>query len=337
MRNCFTGHSTNDVWLKAVKELIFSKNEYQDSRAGKIIELQHVSFNIDNPRQRWVYSRQPAINPAFAIVEFLMIMSGSNQSHILNYWNPALPKYAGHGDTYYGAYGYRLRNQFGFDQIEKAYETLKNNPNSRQVVLQIWDPRTDLPFNHGLPNAEDIPCNICSMLKVRNGKLDWLQIMRSNDLYRGTPYNFVQFTSMQEILSGWLGLEVGTYCQVCDSLHVYKNDLDELNYSDNIDLSNILLNNDNISVSKDLWDKILAELINILALLSSDDLQRKDVKSIFKKEIFPKEYVNLISIVVADCARRRNWYEEIACAISHCSNQLLIELWKNWSKRLSAH
>ena len=63
------------------------------------------------------------------------------------------------------------------------------------------------------------------MLKVRDGALEWTQILRSNDVFRGLPYNFVQFTMMQEIMAGWLNLRVGSYNQLSDSLHIYDSDI----------------------------------------------------------------------------------------------------------------
>ena len=81
--------------------------------------------------------------------------------------------------------------------------------------------RVDLPDLDGSPANEDIPCNVLAMLKVRDGALHWTQVMRSNDLFLGLPYNIVQFTMLQEVLAGWLGVRVGPYNVVIDSLHVY--------------------------------------------------------------------------------------------------------------------
>ena len=61
-------------------------------------------------------------------------------------------------------------------------------------MIQIYDTKEDFPIDNGKPRDDDIPCNICSMLKVRQGKLEWSQIMRSNDVLLGMPYNFIQFT-----------------------------------------------------------------------------------------------------------------------------------------------
>lgn len=70
----------------------------------------------------------------------------------------------------------------GIDQLERAYHALIGKPHTRQVVLQIWEPKVDLPRLSGDESAADVPCNIVSMLKVRNGKLEWTQILRSNDV-----------------------------------------------------------------------------------------------------------------------------------------------------------
>lgn len=41
------------------------------------------------------------------------------------------------------------------------------------------------------------------------------------------PYNFIQFTTLQEIIAGWLNLDIGEYFYFTDSLHVYKSDLEK--------------------------------------------------------------------------------------------------------------
>ena len=143
-------------------------------RNGQIKELTHVCMSIADPTQRWIERRKPVISPAFAIAELVMIMNGSDEAGLLNTWNPALPKYQGKYDRYPGAYGRRLRYSFGFDQINRAYEALKNNPESRQVVMEIWKPDLDLPQSKGRPNNDDIPCNVCSLLKIRDGLFIYL-------------------------------------------------------------------------------------------------------------------------------------------------------------------
>ena len=82
------------------------------------------------PRQRWIVSRRPVINPAFGIAEVVWLLAGSNDAEVLNFWFPRLPEFAGHGPTYDGAYGYRLRKQFGIDQVRRVCDALSSNPST---------------------------------------------------------------------------------------------------------------------------------------------------------------------------------------------------------------
>ena len=179
MIQCIEGVAANEVWKKAALLLMEQKNTLA-GRNGNVFELLHTFISIENPRQKWVYDRIPPMSIGFALAELVWIMNGEEQSNVINYWNPSLPKFAGEGATYYGAYGKRIRSHFGFDQLEKAYYALQSVPESRQVVIQIYDTKKDFPIDCGQPRKKDIPCNICSMLKVRDGKLEWSQIMRYN-------------------------------------------------------------------------------------------------------------------------------------------------------------
>jgi thymidylate synthase len=160
-------------------------------------------------------------------------------------------------NNFHAGYGYRLRKRFNIDQMERAYQALTKNPDSRQIVLQIWDATDDFPTADGVPLAADIPCNIVSILKVRGGALEWTQIMRSNDIFRGLPYNFVQFTSMQEILAGWLKINVGSYNHVSDSLHIYERDLNGMESEPQLNLTENL---DSLGLPKHDFDLVLSEL-----------------------------------------------------------------------------
>lgn len=221
-------NTADELWRGAWNEVTEHGTRRQHSR-GDSHELLHVVMELSDPRQRWITGRRPAINPAFAIAEVVWMMRGRNDAEFLKAWNRSLPNYAGEGTTFHGAYGERLRIRFGFDQLGRAASILRASPEQRQVVLQIWDPGSDMPLDSGVPQSRDVPCNVVSVLKVVDEKLEWLQIMRSNDLVRGLPYNFVQWTMLHEILAGWAGLDLGAYVHVSDSLHIYAADRESFN------------------------------------------------------------------------------------------------------------
>ncbi len=332
----FQGRTANDAWSEAAAVFLAEgETQEQASRSGSTREILHAAFAIRDPLERWVLARRPAINPAFAIAETVWILAGREDSALPNHWNPGLPKYTGAGERYHGAYGHRLRRRFGFDQLERAYLALKNNPVSRQVVLQIWDPRTDLPDEEGQPAARDVPCNVLSMLKVRDGTLEWTQVMRSNDLFRGVPYNFVQFTVLQEVMAGWLDLELGSYDHLSDSLHVYEDDFGALKGFDG--RVEIAPNTDSLRLPKEESDGAFAALERCLDAMTDDRLTEGRMRELIEGDDLPEAFKNLLRVAAADSARRRGWGGLSEAAAGECTNGALLQVWEGWSSKIGPH
>src|SRR5262245_10170110 len=100
MFTLFEGKTADELW-QAVAGAFRSGNAVcQPSRAGPTREILRAAMSLSDPRQRWVLSRQPAINPAFAIAKVIWIVTGRNDAQFLNYFNRALPKFAGNESWY---------------------------------------------------------------------------------------------------------------------------------------------------------------------------------------------------------------------------------------------
>lgn len=322
----FKATSATNTWLEAANHVL-QNHQTRDSRIGVTLDIGKCLLLISNPRERWVINRFPMISPAFAIAEVFWILSGRNDSKFINTWNPALKKFAGDTDLYYGAYGHRLRVHMGFDQIERAYESLLHNPMSRQVVMQIWDSELDLPQANGHPNSEDIPCNISSMLKINNGCLEWSQIMRSNDIFRGTPYNFIQFTLLQEIIAGWLNFEMGSFVLFVDSLHAYENDLNTMKTQESRLCST---NMDNLCFSKSEFDQFFPLCMELLDEASITGTNINIVNKLKEMDDIPKEYKNLIAIPLAYIAFKEQNFLVQKEFEAICSNEQIKYIWMTW-------
>jgi thymidylate synthase len=332
MFNVINSDTADGLWQRAAQWFLpGGRAAQQDSRGGVTTEVLHAALSIRDPRQRWIASRAPAMNPAFAIAELVWILSGRNDSAPVNFFNPVLPRYQGEGPTYYGAYGFRLRHHFGLDQLERAYHVFRTQPDSRQVVLQIWDARADLPRENGSPQSRDIPCNVASLLKIRNGKLEWTQIMRSNDLFRGLPHNIVQFTCLQEVFAGWLGLELGNYNHLTDSLHFYANDGD---VAERVCSTSVPLNQDCLCLCKSESDAAFANLSAFCDMLFNDGLQPAKILNALCQLKLPTAHANFASIMAADAFRRKGAREEASEAAAKCSNKCLSLLFMRWSQRM---
>ena len=332
MVTCIEGRSADEVWTKAARQLMEGGcTVTSDSRLGITKEIRQCILSIGQPRCRWTVSRIPAINPAFAIAETVWILAGSREAGAINYWNAQLPKFAGTSEIYHGAYGFRLRSHFGRDQLEAAYSTLKGNPTSRQVVLQIWDPTIDLPNADGSPASPDIPCNIGALLKVREGKLDWTQIVRSNDIFRGLPYNLIQFTVLQEVMAGWLGLDVGTYTQLSDSLHLYETDFSTINICS--DSGAFGETDSSLALEKEHFDRVLQLLVRTLERFSASDLSRREFEQLHNATDLPQGYLDHMLVVAAEAARKRGWDDQIGYIIGRCNSAQLLLAWERWLQR----
>ena len=154
----FKAVTADDAWCQAARVFLSDPTvSRQPSRAGPTRELLHASFYISRPRERWVLARRPALNPAFAIVEVIWILGGRRDAKLLTFWNRSLPAFAGSGEIYHGAYGFRLRQHFGLDQLERVYQVLLHNPASRQAVLQIWTRQEICPTSWGGREVKTFP------------------------------------------------------------------------------------------------------------------------------------------------------------------------------------
>jgi len=245
-----------DVELGVLKTSSFSEsypvlNKYmldnlsvQSSRNGNTKELLDFKTQLINPYNRCVGGFGRDINIFFLLAEAVWIFAGKKDVNFLSLFNKKMSDFSDDGKVFHAPYGFRLRHwgvrsediyveenmhaSQGRDQVSDAIRLLSDNPDNRQVVLQIWNPDFDLGVK-----TKDIPCNDTLMLKVRDGKLITTIQNRSNDLHWGLPTNIFQFSFLTELISNCLGVTLGTQTHNSQSLHIYEwNDTaDEMKYN----------------------------------------------------------------------------------------------------------
>lgn len=213
---------------------IFNKKDFEESRDGEVKEVLDFKTQLLNPYRRCVGGYKRDINIFFLLAEAMWIATGKKDVHFLTMFNKRMSDFSDDGKTFHAPYGYRLRHwgirtedsfiddvfleaSKGYDQVIDAIRLFSENPNSRQVVLSIWNPNFDLGYK-----TKDIPCNDIIMMKIRGGKLITTIQNRSNDLHWGLPTNIFQFSFLTELMAGALGIELGTQTHNSQSLHIYK-------------------------------------------------------------------------------------------------------------------
>ena len=332
MIHSFDGASADVVWQAIVQKFQNSDGiQDQTGRGGPTKELLHVAISIEDPRQRWVVSREPPLNLAFALAEIVWILRGRRDLAFLYFWNKKLRKYVGSGLELNGAYGHRLRHHLGFDQLNRVYKAIKHKNDTRQAVLQIWDSRKDIPKPDGSPADPDIPCNLIAMPKLRNGKLEWLQVIRSNDMFLGIPHNFVQFTCMQEVLAGWLEVECGTYNQVSDSLHVYDRDMNNVVGSQTSVRAS--RNIDSLALPWKQSELVFKELESRIELMIDPNSTIDTISGLSIWDEAPQAYRNIATVLVAYALRQRDQLQSAEQVMVTCSNPVYMQLWERWCSR----
>jgi len=104
----------------------------------------------------------------------------------------------------------------GFDQIEYVLDLIRNNPNSRRIVLNLWNP----PF---LQKAVLPPCHMVYQFRVYNNTLSCSMYQRSGDIGLGVPFNIASAALMTYLFAHLTGLQPGELTHTIGDSHVYKN------------------------------------------------------------------------------------------------------------------
>jgi thymidylate synthase len=109
----------------------------------------------------------------------------------------------------------------GFDQIEWLLDEIKNNPDSRRLILSAWEPNSIADMS--LP-----PCHMMCQFSVRNNQLSCLLYIRSNDAMLGAPFNIASYALLTHIIARECGLGVGDLVYTIGDAHIYLNHINQV-------------------------------------------------------------------------------------------------------------
>ena len=161
------------------------------------------------------------------IYELLWFLRGDTnvrylQEHGVRIWNEWSDA---NGDLGH-IYGYQWRSWPDYDggaidQISNAIETIKNNPDSRRIIVSAWNV-ADLK-DMALP-----PCHALFQFYVANGKLSLQLYQRSADIFLGVPFNIASYALLLMMMAQVTGLEAGEFIHTLGDAHIYNNHLEQV-------------------------------------------------------------------------------------------------------------
>lgn len=161
------------------------------------------------------------------IYELLWFLSGDTnikylQENGVRIWN----EWADDDGNLGPIYGYQWRSwpdyQGGhIDQITETINTIKNNPDSRRIIVSAWNVAD-------LPNMKLPPCHAFFQFYVANGKLSLQLYQRSADIFLGVPFNIASYALLLKMMAQVTGLQEGDFVHTLGDAHIYTNHLDQV-------------------------------------------------------------------------------------------------------------
>jgi thymidylate synthase len=160
------------------------------------------------------------------IYELLWFLRGDTnvrwlQEHGVSIWN----EWADENGELGPVYGHQWRawpDQQGrpIDQISQVVEQLKNNPDSRRMIVSAWNVaevnRMALP-----------PCHTIFQFYVANGRLSLQLYQRSADTFLGVPFNIASYALLLQMMAQVTGLKAGDFIHTTGDTHLYLNHLEQ--------------------------------------------------------------------------------------------------------------
>ena len=133
-------------------------------------------------------------------------------------------------------YGHQWRNwnSVEIDQLKEVIATLKNNPDSRRMIVSAWNPSvlpdTSKSFSENVSNGKAAlpPCHAFFQFYVANGKLSCQLYQRSADIFLGVPFNIASYALLTLMVAQVCGYKPGEFVHTFGDAHIYNNHIDQL-------------------------------------------------------------------------------------------------------------
>ncbi len=118
-------------------------------------------------------------------------------------------------------YGKQWRDFNGYDQLATIIDQIKNNPDSRRLIVNSWNP----------PQIKDMalpPCHMMFQFYVSDNKLSLQMYQRSADAFLGVPFNIASYALLLMLVAKVCNLEPYEFVHTIGDAHIYLNHLEQV-------------------------------------------------------------------------------------------------------------
>ena len=162
------------------------------------------------------------------IYELLWFLKGETniqylKEHNVKIWDEWADEYGELGPVY----GKQWRSWEGkdglvIDQISEAVKQIKNNPDSRRIIVSAWNVAE-------LSKMALMPCHTIFQFYVADGKLSCQLYQRSADVFLGVPFNIASYALLTLMIAQVCDLEPGDFIHTFGDVHIYSNHVEQVN------------------------------------------------------------------------------------------------------------
>jgi len=171
------------------------------------------------------------------IYELLWFLKGDTniaylQENGVRIWNEWADDQGNLGPVY--GHQWRHWNSEEIDQIKEVIDTLKNNPDSRRMLVSAWNPsvlpdtKQSFADNVAQGKAALPPCHAFFQFYVADGKLSCQLYQRSADIFLGVPFNIASYALLTMMMAQVCGYAPGDFVHTFGDAHIYSNHLEQL-------------------------------------------------------------------------------------------------------------
>lgn len=214
------------IYQGLIKKIMTEGIEELNERTGhKIKILPGVNFQIDVEKEGFpilTLRKNPIKSP---IAEQVWFITGNKDTTFLRQYTKMWDEFIEADGTITSAYGYRWRHHFGRDQLGQLIKHLEQEPHSRQGVIVTWDPSDDGLYGKNLIGTykKNAPCPFSFTVNIIGGRLHLHNIVRSNDMMLGCPFDTFGFCLLMYALAQKLKVKPGIYTHSISNAHIYDN------------------------------------------------------------------------------------------------------------------
>ncbi|AFL98209.1 thymidylate synthase [Ornithobacterium rhinotracheale] len=213
-------------YLKLVKEVL-DNGSFKEDRTGtgtKSIFGHQMRFDLS---KGFPLLTTKKLHLKSIIYELLWFLQGETNikyltDHGVRIWNEWADENGDLGPVYGKQWrSWTTPNQKTIDQIQEAVDTIKNNPDSRRIIVSAW--------NVGeLDQMALMPCHALFQFYVANGKLSLQLYQRSADIFLGVPFNIASYALLLKMMAQVCGLEAGEFVHTLGDAHIYSNHFEQM-------------------------------------------------------------------------------------------------------------